>query len=211
MKNLSLIPKYSGLLIIVLLFGCSPKIGTSGFLSNYDLLTEDDLANNTMLGYRSPTLEYGKYQALMIDDIITLFGDKAKGNQVDHEKLNELTAFFKTEIINNFEPDYKIVNQPGKNVARLQIAITEIIPGKVTANIFPMSVALNTATGRNKGGLSIEMRIIDSQTKELLGQAMDNRKSRKYIESFSKFGNVRGVMKYWAKLMKERIDYFGGK
>ena len=52
------------------------------------------------------------------------------------------------------------------------------------------------------------MKVVDSQTKNLLGQAVDNRKNRGYIESFNKFGNSRGVMKYWANMLKDRIDLF---
>ena len=71
-----------------------------------------------------------------------------------------------------------------------------------------MSVAVNTATGRGKGGARLEMKVVDSKTNSLLGMAIDNRKNRGYIKSFSRFGNARGVMTYWSKLLKERIDIF---
>ena len=207
MKSYSFLSKLGSLVMILLLFGCSPKIGQSGFLNNYDNLKES-AANGTMLSYISPDFERGKYKKLMIDDIVTKFGNKAKGKKIDQEKLDELTAFFKSEIIKNLEVDYTLVDNPGDDVAQVQIAITEIIPSKLFQNIFPISVAVNTATGRGKGGASLEMKVIDSQTKTLLGQAIDNRKNRGYIESFSKFGNAKGVMTYWAKLLKERIDLF---
>jgi hypothetical protein len=167
---------------------CSPKIGKSGYLDNYELLKEAD-ANGTMLSYINPDFEKGKYKRFMIDDIITKFSEKAKGNKVDQEKLDELTSFFKSEIIKNLSTDYEIVNEAGLDVAQIQIAMTEIIPGNLFSNIFPVSVAVNSATGRGKGGASLEMKIVDSQNKTLLGQAIDNRKNRGYIESFSKFGN----------------------
>ncbi|MEH6535378.1 MAG: DUF3313 domain-containing protein [Psychroserpens sp.] len=188
-------------------FGCGPKIGHSGFLDNYDNLKESE-ANGSMLSYISPDFEKGKYNKFMIADIVTRFGEKAKGNKIDQEKLNELTSFFKTEIIKTLSTDYKIVETPGDDVALIQIAVTEIVPGKLLSNIFPASVVVNTATGRNKGGAYLEMKIIDSRTKELLGQAIDNRKNRGYLKSFSKFGNARGVMTYWAGLLKETIDFY---
>jgi len=208
MKTFSVLLKYSGFLIMILLMGCSPKIGKSGFLSNYDNLTEREGKKTMLLSYISPDIEPGKYKKILVDDIITKFGAKAKGEKIDQEKLNELTAFFKSEIIKNLEPDYNIVNEPGSDVVQIQIAITEIVPGKLLSNIFPISVAVSSATGRGKGGASLEMRIVDSKTNELLGQAMDNRKNRGYIESFSKFGNARAVLSYWAELVKKRIDLF---
>ncbi len=33
-------------------------------------------------------------------------------------------------------------------------------------------------------------------------------KNKGYIATFSKFGNARAVMSYWAKLLKERVDWF---
>jgi hypothetical protein len=207
MNGYTSLSKCFGIIMIILLFGCSPKIGQSGFLSNYDNLKES-VANGTMLSYISPDFERGKYKKVMIDDIVTKFGDKAKGRKIDQEKLDELTTFFKSEIVKNIETDYDIVNEPRDDVARIQIAITEIVPGKLFSNIFPVSVAINSATGKGKGGASLEMKVVDSQTSTLLGQAIDNRKNRGYIESFSKYGNSRGVMTYWAKMLKERIDLF---
>lgn len=205
--------KHNAIVVAIsLLFccGCGPKIGQSGFLDDYDNLEESE-ANQTMLSYVNPDLERGKYKKLMIDDIVTNFSEKAKGNKINQEKLDELTLFFKTEIIKKLSKEYTLVEEPGDDVAQMQIAITEILPGKLFSNIFPVSVAVNTATGRGKGGAHLEMRVVDSQTNELLGQATDNRKNRNYIKTFSKYGNARGVMTYWAGLLKERIDYFKSK
>lgn len=203
--SLSILAMFS---LSLLLGACSPKVQKqSGFLSNYDNLKESPV-NNTMLSYISPDIEKGKYNKIMVDDIVTKFGDKAKGKKIDQEKLDELTGFFKSEIIKNLSTSYEIVEEPGDDVARIQIAITEIVPGKLFSNIMPVSVVINSATGRGKGGASLEMRVIDSKTNALLGQAMDNRKNKGYLETFSKFGNARAVMSYWAKILKERIDAF---
>lgn len=207
MKANCFLLKLSSLFIIVVLFGCSPKISHSGFLSNYDNLKETE-ANRSMLSYISPNFEKGKYKKIIINDVVAKFSKKAKGSKIDQEKLNELTSFFKAEIIKALNADCNIIDKPGNDVAQIQIAITEIVPGKLFSNIFPVSVAVNSAIGRGKGGASLEMKVVDSQTKILLGQATDNRKNRGYIESFSKFGNARGVMTYWSKLLKDRIDLF---
>lgn len=207
MKTFTFPQKLYMLVFLFLCVSCGPKIGQSGFLSTYDNLKESP-ANATMLSYINPNFERGKYKKIMVDDIVTKFGEKAKGKKIDQEKLDELTAFFKSEIIKELEVNYTIVDNPGDDVAQVQIAITEIVPGKLFQNIFPISVVVNTATGRGKGGAALEMKVVDSQTKALLGQAMDNRKNRGYLKSFSKYGNARGVMSYWAKLLKERIDLF---
>ncbi|OUR94548.1 hypothetical protein A9Q87_02630 [Flavobacteriales bacterium 34_180_T64] len=191
----------------LLFSSCGPKLTQSGFLSSYNNLEESE-ANATMLSYINPNIEKGKYKKLMVDEITTKFGKKAKGLKINQEKLDELTAYFKAEIINALSTDYTLVDQVGDDVAQIQIAITEIIPTRLTSNIFPIGVAVNTATGRGKGGASLEMKVVDSQTKALLGQAIDNRKNRSYIRSFSKFGNARGALTYWSKLLKERIDLF---
>ena len=70
----------------------------------------------------SPNFERGKYQKIIINDVVAKFGEKAKGNKIDQEKLNELTAFFKTEIIKALSTDYNIVDKPGNDVAQIQIA-----------------------------------------------------------------------------------------
>lgn len=203
-KNLIQISLFTCLLI---LNNCSPKIANSGFLSNYDNLIESE-TNASLLSYISPNFERGKYKRFLVDDIVVKFSEKAKGSTISPEKLEELTSFFKTEIVKELSSDYEIVDKPGDDVAQIQVAITEIIPGNLFSNIFPVSVAVNTATGHGKGGASLEMKVVDSKTNALLGQATNRRKNKGYIESFSKFGNARGVMTYWAKLLKERIDLF---
>ncbi|MDY8135963.1 DUF3313 domain-containing protein [Aquimarina sp. 2201CG5-10] len=195
------------ILLLNLLIGCSPKIHESGFLDDYSKLTKGD-ANSTMLSYVNPDLKRGKYKKLMIDDIVISFHPKAKSTKINLEKLQELKEYFKTEIIKNLEPEYELVDQPGSDVALIQIAITDIRPGKIWTNVFPFMIAVNTATGRGKGGASLELQVVDSVTKEILGQAIDNRKNRGYIETFSKYGNARAVMSYWAKLLRKRIDHF---
>lgn len=207
MLNLKTATPFVLFICLLILNSCSPKIGQSGFLDNYDLLEESEI-NASLLSYINPNFEKGKYNRFMVDDIVIIFGDKAKGTTISPDKLEELTTFFKGEILKELSTDYTIVDEPGDDVAQIQVAITEIIPGNLFANIFPVSVAVNSATGRGKGGASLEMKVIDSKTKVLLGQATNRRKNRGYIESFSKFGNARGVMTYWAKLLKKRIDLF---
>lgn len=195
----------SFLLLGSLGFGQSKK--QSGFLDDYSLL-QDSNANKTMLSYVSSDFEKGKYKRFMLDDITIQFHKKAKGVKIKVDKLKELTDLFKNEIISQLEQEYELVDIPADDVALLQIAITDIVPGKVISNILPFSVAINSATGRGNGGASLEMKVVDSQTGQLLGQAMDNRKNRGYVETFSKFGNARAVFKYWAELLKERIDHY---
>ncbi len=194
-------------MLFLTLSSFSQKNRQSGFLEDYSLLKEAN-ANATMLSYISPNFERGKYKRFMLDDLTVQFGKKAKGAKINIDKLKELTDFFKSELIKNLEGEYELTDAPADDVALIQIAITEIVPGKVFSNVFPISVAVNTATGRGKGGASVEMRVVDSQTKQLLGQAMDNRKNRGYIKTFSKFGNARAVFTYWAELLKERIDHY---
>jgi hypothetical protein len=207
MKNFRILIQICIISSLITLNNCSPKIANSGFLSNYDNLIESE-ANASLLSYISPNFEKGKYKKFIVDDIVVKFSEKAKGSTISPEKLEELTSFFKTEIVKELSKDYELVDEPGNDVAQIQVAITEIIPGKLFSNIFPVSVAINSATGRGKGGASLEMKVVDSKTNTLLGQATSRRKNKGYIESFSKFGNARGVMTYWAKLLKERIDLF---
>ena len=197
---------YTILLVSFSLLGCLPKIKQSGFLQSYDNLEES--GTGRMLSYISPNFERGKYRKFIINDVVVMFSEEGRGKEVDKEKLDELTKFFKEEIIKNLEPEYSVVDEPGEDVARMQIAITEVTPGRVFANIFPISAAINSASGRAKGGAGIEMRVVDSQTNELLGQAMDNRKDRGYLKSFSRMGNTRAVLTYWAELLRERIDHY---
>jgi len=87
------------------------------------------------------------------------------------------------------------------------------------STILPVGLAISTikkgATGvhANVGQASIEAELMDSQTNERLGAAIDTKVAEKYklIEGMSKWGHVKDAFKFWANRLRIVLDEAHGK
>jgi len=101
------------------------------------------------------------------------------------------------------------VSSPGKGVARIRVAITDVDKTNPLLNIHPGT----KLTGAGLGGAGMEMELVDSVTGQTIGAAIDNQKgSRLSLAAGVKwFGHAQAVMENWAEDLKKFIDQAHGK
>jgi hypothetical protein len=111
------------------------------------------------------------------------------------------------------------VAEPGPDVARIRIAITDIKqsrPGvSAVTSIIPVGIGISLikkgATGgwSGSGETGIEVMVLDSMTSEIVYLAVDQQKAA-FESRFSKWGSASDAFKFWSEKAVEYIDHAKG-
>ncbi len=192
--------------VFIFITACSAPVkkpAHSGFLSDYSQLQISEKRKNH-LGYRSEHLS--NYNKIIIDPIVMVYMDSGQQAQFTIKELQDLELFANQALINAFNADdsaINIVKEPGENIARMRIAITD-----VKRTIGALNVAILTkATGAGLGGVAIEREMVDSVTGKQLGAAIQwGNGSRVLRAGFSKTGDAKILLKKWSKELKKDLS-----
>jgi hypothetical protein len=204
--------KILAVLLVVLTF--LPYIGTaadtkySGFLGdNYQLL-EPGPKDGLKMRYLKPGVNFGKYSKLMIDQVTFFFADDSEYKGIDPTEMKQLADEFNQKLNDVLQPLCPIVLEPGPDVARIKIAITNVKHNKpaysVVTSIIPVGLAISavkkgtTGSWSGSGSTSSEMMILDSSTDDIIALGVDDRKAG-FTDRFSKWGSASEAFDFWAK------------
>lgn len=209
--------------LAALLCACSTtyearKVQPSGFLGDSFKLKRISKSNPALL-YVRPDIPAGKYTKIAIDPI-QMYGPTngalAKLSKEDQQKLvNYLDASLRAYLSSNFT----LVNQPGPDVFRLRMAITEAqganVPFDVVSSVVPIGLAISfvreIATGAHTavGKAGLECEGLDSETGQRLFAYVDARVGRKVTGRFDKlkkWHTVQDAFDFWAKEISARLQ-----
>jgi hypothetical protein len=174
--------------VATLLGACSnaTKLSTqpmpkSGFLPNYSLLVPvaTSESDTRIWRYRKAGVNPGSYTAVILDPI---YLNQNATKEISPEAINQAQIALQDSMVNavSSRSGIKIVNQPGPGVARISVGITGAESSTDSLqpwNFTPIGLALNAAA--YAGGVNsktpamlVESRIIDSQTKEVIGEGL---------------------------------------
>ena len=78
-------------------------------------------------------------------------------------------------LIKAVEKKFKVVDRPGPNVLKIQVALTQLVPVNPVVNAVTASVALLPL---DLGSAAIEVRFVDSVTGRVIAEAKDMKKGR---------------------------------
>jgi len=176
-------------------------------LVNPDILKKggDD---QTLYRYVNPTFQGKKYTKVFIDPVlIRKDGELDKDGLENYQKLaNNAFVYLKQEL----EKGNEIVKAPEPGTMRVQMAITDADSSKPVRNtlatVFPIGMGVSlvkmAATGKQTGvgEITVEMKITDAVTGELLGAALDRRVGGHELSTlWSTWANADAALLYWAK------------
>jgi hypothetical protein len=164
-------------------------------------------------------VEPKKYDKFMIDSVIFYLSDKSDYKGIDPQEMKELADVFNKAIVAAFKDKYPIVADPGPNVARLRIAITNIKqsrPGvSAVTSVIPVGIGVSLVKKGVTGGWSgsgetgMEAMALDSMTNDILILAVDEKKAE-FEQRFSKWGSATDAFKLWSERMVSFIDHSRG-
>ncbi len=202
-----------------------------GFLTDYSRikpLEEDDGTYR----YRDASVDFSRYNKVLVDRIKIWIKEDSEYKGIDPDELKELTDYF-YEAINKAVGDaYPLVTEPGPDVLRLRIAVTDVVPNKPSASVTTLVVPFlwlgeagtGVATGDAgstmfTGQASVELEALDSISSQQLAAYIETRTGQKYnwthgikegvssyIKAYSKWDYTKQAMDTWAQLLRERLD-----
>ena len=191
----------------------------SGFLGDYSELKPGPKGGAKM-AYIKDGVDFSTYDKIMLDQVVFYFSPNAKNKEVDPEQMKELADMFHKALFETLGSDYPLVDQPGPDVMRLRIAITDIdLPNRplnAITTVVPVGLAISLvkqgATGKGSfvGEISMEFEALDSVTNERLAAAADRQAGGK-IDSMSTFGTAEDAFKFWAQRLRTKLDELHGK
>ncbi len=207
-----------GFLVMQVSTGFAADIPFSGFFGNkaiYEQLKPGG-KDQAKLRWVNKNVNPKKYNKYMVDSVIFFFADNADYKGIDPQEMKELADTFNKEIVAAFKDKYPIVAEPGPDVMRIRIAITNIKqsrPGlSVVTSIIPVGLGVSLlkkgATGgwSGSGSICAEFMAVDSSTNDIIMLGIDERKAE-FEQRFTKWGSANDAFKMWSERMVELIDH----
>ena len=194
-------------------FSAEPKY--SGVLEGHYQNLQPGPEGGVKMRWLKPGVMFGKYNKLMVDSVVFFFADDSQYKGIDPNELKELSDSFNQAIVAALKDKYPIVAEPGPDVARLRIAITDIKQSKPVAStvssLLPIGLAVSlvkkgaTGSWSGSGATSAEFEALDSVTNDVILVAVDERTAG-FTERFSKWGSAQEAFKFWAERIAAFID-----
>ena len=211
--------------VIVLMFTISTTFAAdiqySGFLGNpsvYDLLKPGP-EGGIKLRWLKPGVDMSKYNRFMVDSVVFFLADKAEYKGIDPQEMKELADEFNKQIVAAFKDKWPIVTEPGPDVARLRVAITNIKPSRpgvsAVTSIVPVGLGVSLVKKGTTGGWAgsgetgMEAMVLDSMSDEIIGMGVDQRQAE-FEQRFSKWGSAADAFKFWSENAVKNVDAFHG-
>lgn len=188
-------------------------------LVNPSILVEGS-GDQALYRYVNQKADIRKYDRVMIDPVIIY-----KDGEMDKDQLENLQTLANNAFVyltKELEQDYTVVKSPEPGTLRVQWAIIDADSSKPARNtistISPIGIGLNivkmSVTGKQMGvgEITLQMKVTDASTGDLLGAALDRRVGGKTITKlWSSWYNADEALKYWAKKMRFALcDTRGG-
>ncbi|MDF0652104.1 MAG: DUF3313 domain-containing protein [Nitrospira sp.] len=222
------LPQIVLLAMIALLVGCkSTKQARSmeqvGFLGDLAPLMQKGKEGEALLVYKSPRVALiprGTYKKMLLEPV-TLWGPPAaEQNTAPQKELQSVADMMYSLMYQSLSKDYEMVSTPGPNTLRIQAAITRadhsyVVLRAVSTIPAPMnylalaSFLKDLGTGKPLfvGEASIEGKISDAQTGEVLGASADRRVGKRHLDSksFDSWDDVHQTLAFWAEQLRYRL------
>jgi Protein of unknown function (DUF3313) len=210
-------------LCVVALAACSvtqqdkPESGssvpTSGFLSDYSQL-KPGAEGQALLVYFNPNANWAQYTAVIIDPVTIGF---APERQISQQDQITLANYYRQQLEQNLSKTFAIVNQPGPNVMRLRVALTDATTAtpvlRTISVVVPQARILNSVKDLASGSYAFvgsarsEGEVLDSVTGVRLAAAIDQRSGGLSIKNADvwQWGDAENAMDYWAQRTAQRL------
>jgi len=190
---------------------------TAGFLGDYSQLKKGG-EDEALLVYVDPQANVKSYTSILMDPIRIYASKEHNMMNVSSEQQQKILNYANASIRKKLETDYTFVEEPGPEVMRLRIALTEAEGSRVVldtvSTIVPIGLALSgiqklvTGSCSFVGSAGIEAELQDSLTGERLMAGVDRRIGGKMTGEFDKFDQwrtVKNAVDYWAERFQTRL------
>jgi uncharacterized protein DUF3313 len=194
--------------------GQAGKAKPSGFLGDYSKL-HAGAEGQALLVYVDPQVHFSKYRKMMIDPV-TIWRS-AETNDIPRDEAQDLIDDLEDVLRMTLDDNYEIVKQPGPDVIRLRVAITEaegswrVVDGRLGDSLDSDLKAVSTkqpssATRSFVGKAGIEAELLDAASGTRVAAAIDRRVGAHTLKpEESKWEDVEDAFRYWADRLRDRL------
>jgi hypothetical protein len=217
---MTIFPRIATILFFLSAVGCARTyqaryVETSDFLADYSILKEDQ-DDDALLSYWKKGTDWSHYKKIIVDPVVIRKTQDSGLNdrpQIESSRLKELFEYRVREALRR---DFKLVNKPGPDTLRVQLAITDaetstLLLDQLTT-LYPSARAssllkrLVFGTESFVGKASIERKVTDSTTGELLMASADCRAGGKTLAgSFNEWDDAEQAYVYWAQQLSYQL------
>jgi hypothetical protein len=219
MKNRIIIFLFIAVLLIPFSANAKEKMPESGFLGDYSGFKPGPSGGADWV-YFKKDIEFGKYKKVMFDQVTFYLKKDAKDKGIQPEDIKELTEAFDNAVRENIGKYYPLVDQPGPDVLRIRVAITDLVPNKpgmsAVSTVMPIGLGISiikkAVTGKHTGvgETGMEMEALDSLTNQRIAAAIDWHSGGK-LAGMKKWGSAEEAFKFWTERIKMRLDEYREK
>lgn len=206
------------------------NLNGSGFLSDVYPLMKEGKDGEALRLYRNPkyasTASFAHFTKVLLDPVKLYAGSKSKLKDAPEDQAKAIAQGFYNQLYEQFGKDYQMVQTPGPDTLRISVAIVDAEASDTSlkaASYIPLGLpgakaaamqAARQTTGQPlaTGQVTVEGKMYDSQTGEIVAAAIDRRTgSRRPIiglfesSTYDKWSDVIAAEKYWAEKMRYRL------
>ncbi len=195
--------------------GNAEDIKQSGYLSSYAGLTATGDSDRAAFVYVKPGVDLSSYTGILVER------PEARMSQemllaIGPEDTAYLLGAFDQALKDSLGAKFNLVEAPGAGVLRIRSCLTDAdsAVGALTpfSRIVPFGVVLSTGkklvtgSGINTGKASAELEILDSESGEQLGAALDRRVGTGVTRNvLSSWADVKSAFDLWAERTTKRL------
>lgn len=202
-----------------------------GFLSDYSQL-KPEANNSKAFIFSNDSIDKRRYKKVMVDRIKVFLKKDIEYKGIDPAELHELVQYFHKAIENTLGNTYPIVSEPGPDVIRLRIAVTDLVPNKPEASVVSLVVPFlwlgeaSAGVAQDKAGstpflgeATVEIEALDSLSNQQIAAFIEERIGKKYnwvagvktgvtdyMKAYSTWDYTKQAMDHWASFIKTRLD-----
>ena len=220
-------PRAVLLVMLALLIGCAStkqarSMEQAGFLGDLAPLMQKGKEGEALLVYKSPRVALiprGTYKKMLLEPVTMWGPPAAEHNTAPQKEIQAVADMLYSLMYQSLSKDYEMVSAPGPNILRIQAAITRadqsyVVLRAVSTIPAPMNVLalgsllkdLGTGKPPFVGEASIEGKISDAATGEILGASADRRVGKRHLDShsFDSWDDVHQTLAFWAEQVRYR-------
>jgi hypothetical protein len=206
------------LLGLALSFGCAAtkegrKVREEGFLSDYSML-EKGSGEGTQLRYFAKGVDWKSYDKMLVDPV-QFWRSTDVDAGLSPQQQQGLVNYFHSAVYEQLSRSYEMVSIPGPGVIRVSVAFTRLGDRNVTLDTVStyvpqmrlLSELKSVATGKPAfvGEASMEAKLTDGASGQVLGAAVDTRVGGKTIKNMDGWADVKKAIDHWAELLAKRL------
>jgi hypothetical protein len=199
--------------------GKAEDIKYSGYLSSYSGLTATDDSDFAAFRYIKPGVDLSTYTGVLIDKPEAHMSQEMLLS-IGPEDTAYLLGAFDQALKDSLGAKFNLVEAPGPGVLRIRSCLTDADSaiGALTpfSRLLPVGVVLSTGkklvtgTAINAGKATAEMEILDSESGEQLGAAVDRRVGTGVARNMlTDWGDVKSAFDVWAERTTKRLAEHG--